>query len=342
MRKKRILQILLYTFLAGCLLLLIVSGLVWQEFGPVDESGLTGEKMRDPELSADFFYPKGGRGLPLVLALAGSGGGFIDYKDMQYLALEGYAVLSVAYFKAPGLPDKLEEIPLEYFERALHRFGKHPAVDSNKIIVLGISRGAELALLLASEYPQIKGVVAYAPGCLVLPSHTETPDGRLTRASWTRDGKPFPFAPLQPLRETSGGVVAYRRYGAPLLERPDREVYIIKVEKSRAAILLLSGQDDQVWPAAEMARLVEARLKNKGYPYPVRNVIYPGAGHRLALFPESYPVLSNLVFRSFPQQINGRQHWFALGGTFGGNVRAMRAARREMLTFLAGFKRAPQ
>jgi dienelactone hydrolase len=338
MRKKRILKILLHTFVAGCLLLLIAFGMVWQEFGPVDESGLAGEKIRDPELSADFFYPKGGKALPLVLAMDGSGGGFIDYKNMQFLALEGYAVLSVAYFKAPGRPEKLEEIPLEYFERALHRFGKHPAVDSTKIIVLGISRGAELALLLASEYPQIRGVVAYAPGCFILPSDTKSVDGRFTRSSWTRGGEPFPFAPIQPIRAAPGSTVAFRQYVEPLLERPDREAYTIKVEKGRAAILLLSGGDDQTWPAAEMATLVENRLKRKGYPYPVRNVIYPAAGHRLTLFQESYPLISNLFFRSFPLTTQGQHNWFALGGTYWGNVRAMRAARQEMLTFLAGFK----
>ena len=338
MRKKRILKILLYTFLAGCLLLLVAFGVVWQEFGPVDESGLAGEKIRDQELSADFFYPKGGRSLPVVLAMDGSGGGFIPFKYMQLLAREGYAVLSVAYFKAPGRPEKLEEIPLEYFERALQRIGQHPAVDSNKIIVLGISRGAELALLLASEYPQIKGVVAYAPGCFVLPSDTKNPAGQFTRSSWTRGGKPFPFAPIEPIRATPGSTVAFRRYVAPLLKRPDREAYTIPVEKSRAALLLLSGGDDQTWPAAEMAALLENRLKTKGYPYPVRNVIYPTAGHRLTLFQESYPLVSNLLFRSFPLTTQGQPNWFALGGTYWGNVRAQRAARREMLTFLSRFK----
>jgi dienelactone hydrolase len=256
---------------------------------------------------------------------------------MQLLALEGYAVLSVAYFGAPGRPQKLEAIPLEYFERALHRFGKHPAVDSTKIIVLGISRGAELALLLASQYPQVKGVVAYAPGCFVLPSLTETPDGRLTHSSWTRGGKPFPYAPLQPLRERPGATVAYRRYVEPLLARPDREAYAIKVEQSQAAMLLLSGGNDQTWPAAEMATLVETRLKSKGYAYPVRNVIYPGAGHSLHLFKDSYPLISNL-WPNFPLTLNGQQNWYVLGGTYWGNVRAQRAARQEMLTFLAQFK----
>ncbi len=338
MRKKRILTILLYIFLAGCLLLLIAFGLVWQEFGPVDESGLTGESIRDGELTADFFYPKGGKSLPVILAMDGSGGGFIPFKYMQLLALEGYAVLSVAYFRAPGRPDKLEEIPLEYFERAMQRISRHPAVDSTRIIVLGVSRGAELALLLASEYPQIKGVVAYAPGCFILPSDTKSPEGRFTRSCWTRGGKPFPFAPIQPIRAAPGSTVVFRRYVEPLLQRPDREAYTIQVEKSRAALLLLSGGDDQTWPAAEMATLVEARLKRAGYPYPVRNVIYPTAGHRLTLFQESYPLISNLLFRSFPLTTQGQHNWFALGGTYWGNVRAMRAARQEMLTFLAGFK----
>ncbi|MDJ1470318.1 acyl-CoA thioester hydrolase/BAAT C-terminal domain-containing protein [Cytophagaceae bacterium NT2B1] len=122
------------------------------------------------------------------------------------------------------------------------------------------------------------------------------------------------------------------------MERSDREIYTIKVENSRGPILLLSGQDDQQWLSERMATLIEGRLKDKNYPYEVRNVIYPDAGHWLLSFKDSYPIIASSFFRNRGMNINGKYYQFENGGTAWGTMVARRNTRKETLQFLKQFK----
>ena len=68
----------------------------------------------------------------------------------------------------PGLPSSLENIPLEYFERALRWLAKQPAVDPHRIVTFGSSRGGEASLLIASTFPRlVHGAVGYVPSAAV-------------------------------------------------------------------------------------------------------------------------------------------------------------------------------
>jgi dienelactone hydrolase len=108
--------------------------------------------------------------------VTGSEGGFRWAGTVApLLACHGYAALALAYFDyqgMEGLPTSLMEIPLEYFERAIAWMGKQPQVNRDKLAVVGISKGGELALLLGSTFPEIKSVVAYVPSGVVWQSFT--------------------------------------------------------------------------------------------------------------------------------------------------------------------------
>ncbi len=335
---RKAIKLILYVMLVFGLLASIAFVIVFQEFGPVDQEDLTQEKIRETNLVADFMYPKDGKDLPTILALNGSGGGFLPEKEMQALALNGYAVLSIAYFKTEGLPKKLEEIPLEYFVNAIDWVSKHSAVDSSKLILLGVSRGAELALLLASLNPKIKGVVAYAPGSLILPNAVDTEDSIATHSSWTSKGIPLPFAPLKVLQDDNEDVINYRNYIEPLLQKDNKERYTIKVENCKGPLLFLSGEDDQTWPSAKMATSMVQRLKDAQYPYPVHNVIYSNAGHWLIQFQNNYQIISSTFFREIALDIKGKRYHFNNGGSAWDTMFARRKAREETLKFLSQFK----
>lgn len=335
--RKSLKKFSLYATLCIAIFLTIVFVVVYQEFGPIDQTKLVEHQVRQPGLVADFMYPKQAKNLPLIIALGGSGGGFLPDKEMQALALHGYAVLSVAYFNVQGLPNKLESIPLEYFSNAIKWGSDQPIVDSDKVVVLGVSRGAELALLLASIYPQVKGVVAYAPGCFILPNAVDTEDSIATRPSWTWNGKPLAFAPLKILEDNNEQVISYRHYVEPLLEDAQRERYTIKLENAKGPILFLSGGDDQTWPAAEMASILENRLKKKGYPYAVNNITFPKAGHWLVQFQNNYQLVSS-SFRVVGLTVNGKQYQFDNGGSVWATMIGRRKAREETLKFLEQFK----
>ena len=109
-----------------------------------------------------LFIPPGRGPHPVVIVLSGSGGGF-DLDKAAVLSRHGLATLALAYFGIAPLPTWLHRIPLEYFEAALTWLCAQPEIDSERVGILGVSRGAELALLLGSTFPQIRAIVAYAP-----------------------------------------------------------------------------------------------------------------------------------------------------------------------------------
>jgi dienelactone hydrolase len=176
-------------------------------------------------LYGSYYEPTNGRGRrPAVLTLGGSGGGLSTGALSSLLAAHGYPSLALAYFKEPGLPRALRRIPLEYFVRALRWLARRPGVDPRRIVVLGVSRGSEAALLLAAGFPAVvRGVVGYVPSSYV---HA-APDP--AQRSWTLRGRPL-------------------RTGLP-----------IAVARIRGPILVLSAERDTVWPSSAYARLIARR-----------------------------------------------------------------------------------
>jgi fermentation-respiration switch protein FrsA (DUF1100 family) len=142
-------------------------------------------EVRTDGLVGTLFAPQRASALPGIIVIGGSGGGLRE-GQAALLASAGYPALALAYFAEEGLPKSLEEIPLEYFERAIHFMQRRPEVDGERIAVLGGSRGGELSLLLGATFPEIKCVIAYAPSGLIWGGFPN--EG----AAWTYQGKPLP------------------------------------------------------------------------------------------------------------------------------------------------------
>jgi dienelactone hydrolase len=157
----------------------------------------------DDGLVGAYFAPSGGARGAAVLQLGGAPQGSYGYLPAALLAGHGYATLSLAYFGEPGLPATLKEITLEYFAKALSWLGRQPGVDPKRIVVVGVGRGAEAALLVASTYPElVRGVIASSPSADVL--------GGIPGPStaWTLGGKAVPEGPI-PIWEIAGPVLAF-------------------------------------------------------------------------------------------------------------------------------------
>jgi dienelactone hydrolase len=161
------------------------------------------------------------------------------------LASHGYPALALAYFRAPGLPADLRNIPLEYFARALRWMRRQPGVEAGRIVALGASRGGEAALLLASTFPSLlHGAIALMPSSEVGAS----PDGR--SSAWTYRGSPLALAP-------------------------------IAVERIRGPILTVGAGRDAVWPSGTYTQQIEQRLHDHHFAFPHARLLYPDAGHDL-------------------------------------------------------------
>jgi dienelactone hydrolase len=55
----------------------------------------------------------------------------------------------------------------------------------------------------------------------------------------------------------------------------------IPAERSRAALLLIGGGDDQLGDSGACVMRLAARLKRAAYTHPYETLIYPAAGHVL-------------------------------------------------------------
>lgn len=117
--------------------------------------------IKDAGFRASFFAKKTTKDKATIVLVGGRDWG--AYWG-QELAKANYMSLSLPYHREEGLPALPEEIPLEYFGKAFRWLKNQPQVNSNEIIVMGASRNAELALVLASYYPElVNGVIAYSP-----------------------------------------------------------------------------------------------------------------------------------------------------------------------------------
>ena len=283
-----------------------------------------------------LFIPPGRGPHSIVIVLSGSGGGF-DLDKAAVLSRHGFAALALAYFGIPPLPAWLHRVPLDYFEAAIVWLASHPELDPERIGVLGVSRGAELALLLGTKFPQIRATVAYAPSSVAWAAGGRDKATGEIIPSWTWRGRPVPFAPL-PLRSfmlrSALPVAVARRpvmfrnlFRAGLRDREAVARAAIPVEQLRGPIMLVSGGEDHVWPAAEMSEAILARLDKHHFPHAVEHRNYPRAGHMLR-----YPFLPTTSRQSRNRHLRNAR--FSFGGTAPADAEANADSWRHAIAFL--------
>jgi dienelactone hydrolase len=209
---------------------------------------------RDGFASTLFTPDRVRPGAPAVVVIGGSGGGE-DTLTAGALAMAGYPALALAYFKEPGLPQCLCAIPLQYFAHAVRWLRAQPIAVGRPVILLGGSRGAEGALLIASYEPDLfDAVIASSPSSEINGSY---------------GGKPGP---------------AWTFYGKALLvDTP------IPVGRIRVPLLLGDGGQDAIWDSALSATIITQELINANDPAPHINLYFAQAGHAFLGTPPYFP-----------------------------------------------------
>ncbi len=264
--------------------------------------------LHDGALRGTLFLPPGNGPHPGVLVLGGSEGG-MPSRRAAWLASHGFPALALAYFRYEDLPKQLAGIPLEYFGQALNWMAHQPEIRPHHIAVMGISRGAELALQLGSMFPGIGAVVAYSPANVRYPAccgFTPAP------YAWTWNGQGLAFRPVRP----RAGLEAMAMQA------------VIEVERTKGPILLISGKSDRVWDSAAMADSIVARLKEHQFAYPAEHLDYPHAGHAAGR-PELIPAWQ----AGTRNPSSGRD--VEMGGTPQGNAESSLDAIRKVIDFLS-------
>jgi dienelactone hydrolase len=242
-------------------------------------------EVREHGLAGTLFAPEDDGGdLPGVIVLGGSEGG-LQETDAALLAAHGFVTFALGYFGVDGLPEHLEDVPLEYFGKAIEYLSER----AGEIGVVGGSRGGELALLVGSRFSQVSAVVSVVGSGVV--TQAVGPGANLLQklqheaASWTWKGEPLPYLPYYVGDELRAKIV--NDEPVPLRLAFDTSDGIpedteIPVENIAGGVLLISSGQDDGWPSAELSDVAMRRLKDHEHPFPYEHVVYPEAGHLIA------------------------------------------------------------
>ena len=257
-------------------------------------AGVSVREVRDRGVTAAFAQPGGSSRRPAIIVLGGSEGGLFTARwAAPMLASHGYAVLGLGYFQGDeptlsALPPNLENIPLEALEHARDWLARRPGVDASRIAEVGVSKGAEMALVSATLFPWVAAVGAFAPSHVVWEG-IPPPDqqDRAAGSSWTYRGVALPYVRWSRAANQRGDV-SRRATGSSRLVEPHLEslaqyaedvpAATIAIEKSRAALFVAAGTDDGMWPSAFAAERLKERLGRSNPGAPASFIIQP-TGH---------------------------------------------------------------
>jgi dienelactone hydrolase len=206
---------------------------------------------------------------PLIVAFGGAEGGIDWHRNhmkskRDSLIQKGYAILAIGYFNADGTPTNLDRISLDAISDTIMNIAKNPKIDDSKIALIGGSKGGELVLNLASRFSQFKAVIAMSTSNVSFPAITLYSN----TSSWTYKGNEVPYVPA-PLKIISPALKGdhYTAFSIMLEDEKAVKNAEVQVENINGAILILSGKNDDQWPASEMSDQLIKRLKSKDFKY---------------------------------------------------------------------------
>ena len=194
------------------------------------------------------------------------------------LASRGYSVLALPYYSPPGvetpvlgLPTAFSQIPIDRLQAVHEWLRQQPEIDPDRMGLWGAAKGAEFALIAATKFPWIKGVVAVSPTDVVWEGWGVPAADYESTSCFSWQGVSLPYTP----RVDAGSTFENHVRGRAAHPR-EAELARIPVEQYRQPLLLVGGEANVLWPVADMARAIAKRRAEAGLP--TVTLIYPDAG----------------------------------------------------------------
>ncbi|XP_014415226.2 bile acid-CoA:amino acid N-acyltransferase isoform X2 [Camelus ferus] len=246
--------------------------------------GVQRVKIHEGRLRGALFLPPGKGPFLGLIDLFGGTGGLVDFRA-SLLAARGFAVLALAYFAYEDLPQKLQEVDLEYFEEGANLLLAHPKVQGPGIGVVSMSKGAEIGLAMACFLKQVVATVCINGSNAVFECPLRYRD--LVIASIPSFPERMDVHPM--------GAARLRHYrGDPRDELNQQSV--LPIEKAQGQILFIIGEDDECYNSKKYAEQALDQLRNHGKSNG-RMLLYPKTGHLLE--PPYGPLCSASVHPSY-------------------------------------------
>jgi pimeloyl-ACP methyl ester carboxylesterase len=276
---------------------------------PIVHPRVTEHAVQEDGVAGRLFLPPEGGGARAVVLLAGSEGGAGVPLMGALLAGHGLTALSLAHWKFPGVPDVLRDIDVEVVGRGCDWVRALPNVADQPPAVIGLSRGGELALLAASLTPGKVGPVVSVVGSGV-PWGAWGDGTDVLETAWRFAGEPVPQ------------MVEDENDPDACIDDTDMVAAAeIPIERATGPVLLISGENDGLWPSARLSRIAEDRARREGAGDKVVHVAYPDAGHQAGL-PPGFPM---------PSVFNADEFTLRPGGSRTGNHAARVDGWRRIL-----------
>lgn len=217
---------------------------------------------------------------PLIVAFGGAEGAIDWHRNhiktkRDSLIQKGYAILAIGYFNAEGTPRDLDRTSLDAISDTIMSIAKNLKIDESRIALIGGSRGGELVLNLASRFNHFNAVIAMSTSNVSFPAITWSAN----TSSWTYKNKEVSYVPAE--LNTISPALKGDLYTAHSLMLEDEEAVKkaeIQVENINGPILILSGKDDDQWPATTMSNRIIERLKENNFKFYKEHIILDG-GH---------------------------------------------------------------
>ncbi|XP_077139259.1 acyl-coenzyme A amino acid N-acyltransferase 1-like [Ranitomeya variabilis] len=267
--------------------------------------------IREGRIRGALFLPPGEGPFLGIIDMFGGVGGLQVFRS-SLLASRGFASLALAYVAYDDLPKVLHEVDLKYFEEAVQFLCNHPKVSGDGVGVIGICKGGEIALAMASFLPQVAATV-----CL----NGLNAANAMNIVYGDHIMKAIPPKTERLLR-TDFWSYSYTKVGGDP-RKPEFQDSIIPLEKARGPILFLVGSKDQHCNSLFFATEAKSRAEKYGKK-DVYVQCYPGAGHMLD--PPGSPFCPLTQGQSLPVPMN----W---GGELLPHCRAQETSWKEVQEF---------
>jgi len=207
---------------------------------------------------------------PIIFMLGGYEGGWKEDQHIRKLQRLGYHVVSIAYYDDAGYSNNLAKVNIDDIKKIIDSYKNYRHINTNAISLIGRGKGAELALLMASYYPDIKMLVGISAPHVAFQASRAT---LATESSWTYKGEEVPFV-AYPKLSISALKSLYRvivqnddyrdLHDLALKDKEALKKARIQVENINADIFLASVSEDKMWNSPFMGKkIMQTHIHNE-------------------------------------------------------------------------------